>query len=142
MKTVLFLVQTQLSSCSLLAAKFVKETDHRVLLRGTFAWQSQEMPEDSFEGISGSAIEVEFPEFRQLQRKELEEVQCIVVSESAEKALIHLLKSASIKPEVISIRDLGGKPESELDDLLMHGETEEALNDMKQKSLTLLEKMN
>ncbi|KIL50783.1 hypothetical protein KP77_14030 [Jeotgalibacillus alimentarius] len=142
MKTVLFLVQTHLSSCSLLAAEFVKVTDQQVLLRGTFAWQSQEMSEYSFEGMSGSAIEEEFSEFRQLQRKELEEVQCIVVSESAEEALIHLLKSASTTPEVVSIRDLGGKRESELDDLLMQGQTEKALNDIKQKSLILLEKLN
>ncbi|TFD99621.1 hypothetical protein [Jeotgalibacillus salarius] len=145
MRTVLFLVHDQLSSCSLLGTVFKKSLKKNgienivPLLRGTFAWHLNEMSENSFRGNNGSFIEEEM-EIKQLQRSDLEQAEMIVImGDSVEDTLKHLLKAASSDPSIIKVEELGGKSVYELERALQDNQTDKAVEDVEQKSLALLE---
>ncbi|WP_404408394.1 hypothetical protein [Jeotgalibacillus malaysiensis] len=143
MKTVLFLVQNHLSSCTILAAELKEsaQKDMNLLVRGTFTWQSGEMSENFYEGIKGAGSEKEL-KTEQLQRKDLEQADTIVViSQAAEESLKHLLKASDKDHEIIRIEKFNGRSMEDLEHMLQGDQEDEAIKDLKQKSVELAAKL-
>lgn len=144
MKTVLFLVQNHLSSCTILAAELteIAQDNINLLIRGTFTWQHGEMSENSFEGIKGAGSEKEELKTRQLQRRDLEQADTIIViSQAAEEALKQLLKASEKEHDIIRIEEFSGRSMDDLEHMLQGDQADEVIKDLKQKSVELAAKL-
>ncbi|MDZ5713393.1 hypothetical protein [Jeotgalibacillus haloalkalitolerans] len=143
MKTVLFLVQKQLSSCTLLAGELEKSSSEGIqpVVRGTFTWSSTEMSEYSFEGIKGLHSEMGTLKTEQLQRSDLEQADVIVLISQAEESLTHLLKASEKKHVIIRASELSGRSMEDLEYMLHNDQTAEVIKDLQQKSVELAAKL-
>ncbi|AJD90554.1 hypothetical protein JMA_12370 [Jeotgalibacillus malaysiensis] len=144
MKTVLFLVQNHLSSCTILADELKENAteDLNLMLRGTFTWQDGEMSENSFEGIKGPDSENRELKTLQLQRSDLEQADVIiVVSFSVEAPLKHLLKATQKEHTIIRLSELSGRSMEELEEMLEQNRNDDVMSELRQKSVELAAKM-
>ncbi|MFB1083336.1 hypothetical protein [Jeotgalibacillus sp. JSM ZJ347] len=145
MRTVLFLVQTHLSSCVLLTDYLSENAgdDIHTLMRAPFFFQEEEMSEYSFEGITASRSEKGKQKTKQLQRKDLEQADMIVViSQAAEEPLTHLLKASEKEHIIMRITELSGRSMEDLEYMLQTTQTDEVIKDLKQKSVELAAKLH
>lgn len=145
MRTVLFLVQTHLSSCVLLTGYLSENAgdDIHTLMRAPFFLQEEEMSEYSLEGITASRSEKGKRKTKQLQRKDLEQADMIVViSQAAEEPLTHLLKASEKEHIIMRITELSGRSMEDLEYMLQTTQTDEVIKDLKQKSVELAAKLH